>query len=110
MPVIGFSEGKNKEDVYKTDEMDSLLSAKQDQHSKTDITLVAGNWSNKAQTVNVTGVTANNTVLIAPVPASSGLYGACGVLCTAQAEGTLTFTCDFTPSDNILVNVVILGV
>lgn len=110
MPVIGFDEGKNKEDVYKTAETDSLLSAKQDKHTKAQITLVAGNWSNKAQTVNVSGVTADNTVLVSATPEYIAEYATYGIICTAQGEGTLTFTCDFTPSDNILVNVVILGV
>lgn len=118
MPVIGFDEGKNKEEVYKTSEVlpavhtefDPLLSAKQDKHNKATISLLAASWSNKSQTVNVTGVTADNTVLVSAAPSSIDEYISCGIICTEQDEGTLTFTCKITPLNNLSINVVILGV
>lgn len=110
MPVIGFDEGKNKANVYKTDETTQLLSAKQDKHTTQTETLLAANWSNKTQTINVPGVTANNTILVSAVPASVSLYGNCGVICTTQGNGTLTFTCGITPSNDISINIIILGV
>lgn len=118
MPVVGFDEGKNKEQVYKTDEVipavhtefDPLLAAKQDKHNKVTATLLAASWSNKSQTIGVTGVTADNTVLVSADSTSIEEYGLSGIICTAQGAGTLTFTCKFTPTNNLSINVVILGV
>ncbi len=71
-------------------------------------TLVVADWNNSTQTVNVTGVTATNAVIISPAPASAAEYASCGVLCTAQGSGTLTFTCQSTPTNDLTVNVIIL--
>lgn len=118
MPVIGFDEGKNKEEVYKKSEVlpavhaefDSTINSKQEQHLAQTAILLTTDWDNNSQTVDITGVTANDTVLVSPVPSSIGLYAAFGIVCTAQGEGNLTFTCDFLPSEDISVNVIILGV
>ena len=115
--AYGFGTGKNKEPVYTTDELlpvvhtefDPMIAAKQDQHLTRTATLLSTGWSSKSQTVNVDGVTATNTVFVAAVPASQGLYSGYGIICTAQGNGTLTFTCDYVPDTNINVNVVILG-
>ena len=72
-------------------------------------TLLAASWNSNTQTVNVTGVTASNIVFVSPAPASASDYAAAGIVCTAQASGTLTFTCATVPSNDITVNVVILG-
>ena len=69
-------------------------------------TLLAANWSSNTQTVSVTGVTATNVVMVAPAPVNATEYAQCGILCTAQAAGTLTFTCTSVPTNDITVNVV----
>ena len=71
-------------------------------------TLAANAWSSNSQTVNVTGVTASNNVIVAPAPASQSDYIAAGIICSAQGAGTLTFTCQTTPSSNLTVNVLII--
>ena len=71
-------------------------------------TLAVADWSNNTQTVNVTGVTATNTVFVSPAPASAADYASAGIICTAQGAGTLTFTCTTTPTNAITVNVVCL--
>lgn len=117
MSVYGFDDGKNKQPVYKTseilplvhEEFDPLINAKQDQHTRQTVTLAVANWNNKSQTVSVTGVTASNTVFVSPAPASAGEYSGFGVLCTTQGEGSLAFSCDFTPENDISVNVVVLN-
>lgn len=68
--------------------------------------LLAANWSSNIQTVSVTGVTANNVVMVSPSPVSATEYAQCGILCTAQAAGTLTFTCTSVPTNDLTVNVV----
>lgn len=72
------------------------------------VTLAAASWSNKTQTVSVTGVTANNNVLVAAAPASREAWNDAEIYCSAQASGSLTFTCGSVPAENITANVVIL--
>lgn len=73
------------------------------------VTLVVADWSADTQTVTASGVTATNTVAVAPAPASQADWIDGGVLCTAQGTDELTFTCDTTPSNDITVNVLILN-
>lgn len=71
-------------------------------------TLVAANWSSNQQTVNVTGVTATNTVIVAPIPTDAQDYATAGILCIGQGAGTLTFSCTSVPANDLQVNVVII--
>ena len=75
----------------------------------TTCTLTSAWWSSNSQTVSVTGVTASNTVIVSPAPADIGDYADCGVYCSAQGSGTLTFGCDTAPSGDIVVNVLIMS-
>ena len=72
------------------------------------ITLTSAGWSSNTQTVNVTGMTATGIVLVSPDPTDQSAYTSAGIICSAQAAGTLTFTCDTVPSGDIDVNVVML--
>lgn len=72
------------------------------------ITLTAAGWSSNTQTVNVTGMTATGVVFPCPIPADQADYTAAGIICSAQAAGTLTFTCDTVPSGDIDVTVVMM--
>lgn len=72
------------------------------------ITLTAAGWSSNTQTVNVTGMTATGVVMVSPDPTDQADYTSAGIICSAQAAGTLTFTCDTVPSGDIDVNVVML--
>ena len=73
------------------------------------VTLAAANWSNNEITVSATGVTASNTVIVSPAPSDIADYADCGVYCSAQGSGTLTFGCSDTPSGDIVVNVLIMS-
>lgn len=74
----------------------------------TTVTIAAASWSDKTVTVSVTGVTADNTVQIfLPTKADSNVWNSCGIWCTAQADGTLTFSCDEVPSDPISLGVML---
>lgn len=57
--------------------------------------------------VNVTGVTASSIVWVSPAPTSFSVYTTAGVYCSAQGDGTLTFTSSKTPTADMTVNVVI---
>lgn len=71
-------------------------------------TLSASAWSNNEQTVTVGGVTASNTVIVSPAPASFEDYRTAVIYCSAQSTDSLTFTCSTTPTTNISVNVLII--
>lgn len=73
------------------------------------VTLTSAWWSSNSQTVSVTGVTASNTVIVSPAPSDIGDYADCGVYCSAQGSGTLTFGCDKAPDGDIVVNVLIMS-
>ena len=73
------------------------------------VTLVAADWSSQSQTVNVSGVTASNNVIVTYDPTSKADYTSADVYCSAQGDGTLTFDCKTTPSADISVNVLILS-
>ena len=76
------------------------------------VSLSASGWSGSGpytQTVSASGVTASNTVIVAPVYASQEKYNDCGVGASAQASGKLTFTAQSKPSSTLSVNVLILN-
>lgn len=74
----------------------------------TTVTLAAADWSSNTQTVSVTGMTATGVVMVSPDPTDTADYVSAGILCTAQAAGSLSFSCDTVPSADIDVNVVML--
>lgn len=91
------------------DTLDTEVAGKQAQHSTLSLSIATTDWSSKTATKTATGVTASNTVIISPAPASITAWGDAGIKCTAQASNSLTFTCEEVPTSAISVNVVILG-
>lgn len=80
----------------------------QKQHGAVSVKLLLENWSNERQIVSVKGVTSNNTIIISPSPVSRIHYSESDVCCSAQENGTLTFECMTTPTEELTVNVLIL--
>lgn len=74
----------------------------------TTVTLTAAGWSSNTQTVSVTGMTATGIVFVSPDPTDQSAYTSAGIICSAQAANSLTFTCSTTPSADLSVNVVML--
>ena len=72
------------------------------------VVLTAAGWLENAQSVAVAGVTAVNNVLVAAAPASRTAYNDAEIYCSAQAEGSLSFSCGAAPDGDVSVNVVIL--
>ena len=73
------------------------------------VTLSASGWSGNAQTVTVSGVSADETAqLIQPCPAmaSQTAYYEAGILCAGQAANQLTFTCQTVPTADLTVYIV----
>lgn len=80
----------------------------QAKHKTVTATLAAGGWTNNSQTIPVSNVTASNTILVGSNPDNNDAYNESKVICTAQGEGTLTFTCEDTPTVDLQVNIIIL--
>lgn len=75
------------------------------------VSLAAEGWSDKNQTVTVTGVIADSDkchVIVSPAEVSREAYNDAVVRCTAQGDGTLTFACDDIPETELTVCVLIL--
>lgn len=81
----------------------------QAQHTPVSAILSTASWSGLEQTVNINGITANNTVIVTPAPSSHTAYCNAGIYCSAQTANKLTFTCDQVPSINLTINVMILN-
>lgn len=73
------------------------------------ITLNSSSWNNNEITISLEGVTANNDVVVTPAPSSIVDWSSCGVYCSSQGSGTLTFSCLISPEDNLLVNILIFA-
>ena len=92
-------------DVTKT-----MLSANATNTSVT-VTLPVESWHSKQQSASVAGMTVSKVCIVSPAPESFTAYtayGEAGVRATTQGDGTLTFTCEDTPSTDLIVNVTML--
>lgn len=91
-----------------TDAHSSLFSARQKKAKKTVVTLSPGSWNNKSIMASVDGATASNIIIVAPDPSYQSVYLTSNIRATAQGTNSVTFSCDTTPTDNVLVNVVVM--
>lgn len=94
-------------------EFNSLLANGGTKPKYKQVTLLASAWADNAQTVTVSGVSADETAqLIQPMPAvaSQDTYISAGIICSGQAENQLTFKCSTVPTDDISLYVVITEV
>lgn len=72
------------------------------------IVLLSSEWTNNEQTASVEGATADNNILVS-ASGDPTAYAEAGIYCSAQADGSLTFKCTTTPTEDILVSVYIGG-
>ena len=86
----------------------SDLNGKQNNITTVTVTLTASGWTSPelTQTVSASNVTASNIVWVSPAPASFDAYSKAGVRATAQADGSITFTCSKIPTGDLTVEVV----
>lgn len=84
---------------------------KADKAVSRSVTLYASSWntSYKTQSVTVTGMTTDANCIITAAPASYMAYAEAGVRCSTQGAGYLIFQCETVPTQNLIVNVLILG-
>lgn len=74
---------------------------------KKTVTLLSVLWSGNQMAAQVSGVTAENLVMVTPEPDSMEICTRCGVHCTAQGENLLTFSCETVPTQTVRLNVVV---
>lgn len=72
----------------------------------TTVTLSASNWSSNSQEVSSSVATADNVIIVSPVPEDQDIYSKCGIKCSAQSNSSLTFACKTLPTTDIHINVV----
>ena len=70
------------------------------------VTLSASNWNSNSQEVPSSVATTDNVIIVSPVPEDQDTYSKCGIKCSAQSDGSLTFTCKTLPTTAIHINVV----
>ena len=100
-------------DVAATKNAADIVTAKADIATKASgypytITLTAAGWSNNTQNAAIAKATATNSIVVSPIPANQSAYSDAGILCTAQATGSITFVCDSVPATDIQVNVLVV--
>ena len=72
------------------------------------ITLPVSGWNaDGLQTVAVPGVTKAATVFVGSDTGSEPEYSDCGIFCSAQDAGKLTFTAVFQPGEDLVANIVV---
>lgn len=104
------TEGNYAPHVVSSGVVYSQLALKQAKHIARSANVAANSWS-ASNTVNVTiqDVTASNTIIVTPAPASFLDWSNCGIRCTAQASNQITLTARSKPSAQITVQVLIFN-
>ena len=72
------------------------------------VNLPASGWAENSQTVAVEGVTAEQLIIVVADPSSFSPYAECQVRCSGQAKDSLTFSCNETPTEDLVANILIL--
>ncbi len=83
--------------------------AKSGGRTEVTVSLPADGWIALTQTVSVPGVTASNDVAIAAA-SDADTWLTCGVQCTAQGTGTLTFSAEWLPLADLTATITIFGI
>lgn len=74
------------------------------------LSLSADKWTDKKQTVTVTGMNSSKIVIAQGSTGTITAYSDAGVKCTAQGTNSLTFTCENVPQVTVNVDVIHMGV
>jgi len=73
------------------------------------VDLPVSGWVDKAQTVDVAGVKADNPIVVSAAPASYLAYCEAQIRATGQTAGKVTFTCEDVPDAAVSAVVMIVG-
>lgn len=83
--------------------IDGATAAAVAQHIRKTATLIRDGWYAGSQTVQISGIPAGAMVTVEAAEGSLAEYTRCGVTCTAQDSGALTFTCSGVPDTDLMV-------
>jgi len=75
--------------------------------AKTAVLTSSGWDENNSQTVTVNGVTSTSIIIVAPDPSNIDEYSSCGIYCSSQGTGTLSFIASDVPDENLTINILI---
>lgn len=70
--------------------------------------LPASGWDGNNLTIAVEGITAEQLIIVVADPVSYSPYAECQVRCSGQGENSLTFSCNETPTVDLIANILIL--
>ena len=87
---------------------EAVLGGKQNRHTTAAVTLSSGGWAALSQMVELPGMTANTTIIVASAPENYESYAKAGVYCSAQGTDFLTFACKSAPEGDLRANIMIL--
>ncbi len=76
------------------------------------VTLYADGWEHDGEkylkTIELDGLLANDSVIVAPSPGSVFAYGKYAIVCVEQTDGELTFAAQTQPQENTLVYIMVI--
>jgi hypothetical protein len=104
-PLTGLKEPEADTDAATKSYVQRYADTKQPQHINKVITLSASGWSDKKQSVYVSGFGKDDTVISTPSADSRELYTECGVKLYSQAQNSLTFVCEEVPGEALAIHV-----
>lgn len=93
---------------------DKLSAGSGGSYTKVSVTFDGLMWDSQSdgsyvQTLTVSGVTATNDILVAPISTHADVYEEMGCSAIAQADNSVTFRC-YDPQDvNVTVDIIILN-
>lgn len=73
------------------------------------ISLPLSEWADGQQIISIPSVTPESTIIVGSDIGSEPTYSDCGVYCSNQGAGTLTFTAAWLPDSDLIANAVILN-
>lgn len=73
------------------------------------ISLPLSDWIDGQQIISIPNVTVESTIIVGSDLGSEPIYSDCGVYCSGQGTGALTFTATWLPDSDLTANAVILN-
>lgn len=73
------------------------------------ISLPLSEWVDGQQIISIPGVMPESTIIVGSDIGSEPTYSDCGIYCSNQGTGSLTFTAAWLPDSDLIANAVILN-
>lgn len=102
---VGAAAASHKHAMSDVNGLSAGMSALQPRSSYRTVTIQPGEWSENTVTKAVSGVRVASVVFCGAAPDSEVVASEAHVYCSAQADGTLTFTCVDPPKSAVTLNI-----